>query len=108
MGTRELSIYSKKEMKIFVDIDGTICDSSDGYARAVPIQENIDKINKLFDEGHDITYWTARGGNTGKDWSELTMQQLRDWGCKFCRLDTKTKPAWDLLIDDKTKRIEEI
>jgi hypothetical protein len=95
-------------MKIFVDIDGTICNSSDGYARAVPIQENINKINNLFDEGHYITYWTARGGNTKLDWSELTKEQLHAWGCKYHVLDTKTKPAWDLLIDDKTKRIEEI
>ena len=95
-------------MKIFVDIDGTICDSSEGYPTAKPIWENIDKINKLYNEGHIITYWTARGGNTGMDWSELTANQLFEWGCKFHKLDTKTKPSWDLLIDDKTKRIEEI
>jgi phosphoglycolate phosphatase-like HAD superfamily hydrolase len=94
-------------MKIFVDIDGTICDSSDGYARAVPIQENIDKINKLFDEGHDITYWTARGGNTGLDWSELTKEQLQIWGCKHHEL-LFNKPSYDIFICDKTKRIEEI
>ena len=95
-------------MKIFVDIDGTICDSSEGYPTAKPIWEHIKKINNLYDEGHIITYWTARGGNTGKDWSELTAKQLAAWGCKFHKLDTKTKPSWDLLIDDKTKRIEEI
>ena len=95
-------------MKIFVDIDGTICDSSESYPTAKPIWENIDKINKLYNEGHIITYWTARGGNTGMDWSELTANQLLEWGCKFHKLDTKTKPSWDLLIDDKTKRIEEI
>lgn len=95
-------------MKIFVDIDGTICDSSEGYSTAKPIQENITKINKLFDEGNTIIYWTARGRNTGKDWSELTAKQLIDWGCKFDQLDVKTKPSYDLILDDKAKRIEEI
>jgi phosphoglycolate phosphatase-like HAD superfamily hydrolase len=95
-------------MKILVDIDGTICDSSEGYPNAKPRYDMIEKINKLFDEGHSITYWTARGGNTGIDWKELTAKQLADWGCKFHRLDTQTKPSYDLLIDDKTKRIEEI
>ena len=95
-------------MKIFVDIDGTICHSTEGYANAIPRYDMIEKINKLFDEGHIITYWTARGGNTGIDYSELTAKQVQEWGCKFHKLDCKTKPSWDLLIDDKTKRIEEI
>lgn len=95
-------------MKIFVDIDGTICDSSDGYANAKPIWEYIKKINNLYDEGHTIIYWTARGKSTGLDWSELTRKQLKEWGCRFTELDDKTKPSWDLLIDDKTKRMEEI
>ena len=36
-------------MKIFVDIDETICKYEDvrEYPLAIPIQENIDKINKL-------------------------------------------------------------
>ena len=96
-------------MKIYVDIDGTICKSEGSiYVFAQPIQENIDKINKLFDEGHEIIYWTARGGNSGIDWSAITELQLNVWGCKYHKLDTKTKPSWDLLIDDKTKRIEEL
>jgi hypothetical protein len=96
-------------MKIFVDIDGTICNNTNGdYKNAKPDYVAIDKINKLFDEGNEITYWTARGGNTGTDWSEVTIKQLSFWGCKYHKLDTKTKPSWDLLIDDKTKRIEEI
>ena len=95
-------------MLIYVDIDGTICHTKGGYMNAKPIQKNIDKINKLFDEGNFIVYWTARGKVTGKDWSELTGQQLTDWGCKYHDLIMNTKPAYDLLIDDKSKRIEEI
>ena len=53
---------------IYVDIDETICNreaSSDfgvvhDYTKAKPIKENIAKINKLYDEGNTIVYWTAR------------------------------------------------
>jgi len=31
-----------------------------------------------------------------------------EWGCKFHYLEMGNKPSFDLLIDDKTKRIEEI
>ena len=96
-------------MIIYVDIDNTICTTiNGGYENSVPIQENINKINRLFNEGNTIIYWTARGRITRKNWSELTRKQLKDWGCRFTELDDKTKPSWDLLIDDLTKRIEEL
>lgn len=54
-------------MKIFiVDIDGTICENirnEEGAERmrhAKPFAEVIDGINKLYDEGHYICYFTAR------------------------------------------------
>jgi len=93
---------------IYVDIDGTICTTEGGYDNAKPIPYNIAKINKLYDDGNIIVYWTARGGNTGKDWSEITRMQLVAWGCKFHDVIMRQKPAFDLLIDDKSKRIEEI
>lgn len=96
-------------MLIYVDIDGTICCTEGaGYSNAKPIKVNIDKINKLYDEGHIIVYWTARGGTTGIDWSELTGQQLVGWGCKFHNVIMGQKPTFDLLIDDKSIRIEEL
>jgi hypothetical protein len=97
-------------MKIFVDIDETICFYEDKreYPLAKPIIENIEKINKLYDEGHDITYWSARGSTTGINWYDLTHKQLKEWGCKFHILGVGKKPPYDLLICDKTKRIEEI
>mgnify|MGYP000568706904 CR=1 FL=1 len=70
--------------------------------------DNIDKINKLYDEGNEITYWTARGTVTGFNWFKVTQQQLSKWGCKYHHLSVGYKPAYDLLICDKTKRIEEI
>ena len=97
-------------MKIYVDIDETICfyDGKREYPNAIPSKENIAKINKLYDEGHEITYWTARGTVTGINWFNLTKEQLTKWGCKWHNLIVGTKPAYDLLICDKTKRIEEI
>jgi hypothetical protein len=97
-------------MKIYVDIDETICfyDGKREYPNAVPSKQNIDKINKLYDEGHEITYWTARGTVTGINWFDLTQEQLTKWKCKWHNLIVGIKPAYDLLICDKTKRIEEI
>jgi len=94
---------------IYVDIDGTICSQYDGkYNKAEPWYENIEKINKLYDEGHHIKYWTARGSGSGIDWYDITKKQLNDWGCKYHELGVGDKPHYDLLICDKSKRIEEI
>jgi len=94
-------------MKYMVDIDGTICNNTQGdYPCAQPWPDRIAKINALYDQGHEITYWTARGGNSGKDWTELTTQQLADWGCKYHKLMMR-KPVYDLWIDDKAINSEE-
>ena len=99
-------------MRVFVDIDETICfyDGVDrlGYKNAIHNEKNIAKINKLYNEGHEITYWTARGSYSGIDYLELTANQLDEWGCQYHELSVGEKPNYDLLICDKTKRIEEI
>ena len=99
-------------MKIFVDIDEIICHYKDvdrlGYKNAIPILFNIEKINKLYDKGHEITYWTARGSFSKIDYFDLTKKQIEKWGCKYHYLSVGEKPTYDLLICDKTKRIEEI
>ena len=99
-------------MRIFVDIDETICfyEGVDrlGYKNAIPNYNNISKINNLYNEGHEITYWTARGSYSGIDYLELTANQLDEWGCQYHELSVGEKPNYDLLICDKTKRIEEI
>ena len=95
-------------MIIFVDIDYTICwNISVGggsippdYSNARPYPERIKKINGLFDNGHEIVYWTARGTMTGNNWFKLTQEQLNDWGCKYTEL-RMGKPAYDMFIDDK-------
>ena len=93
-------------MNIYVDIDETICISHGDYQNAKPIWDRIDKINKLYDGGNTITYWTARGTLTGINWYELTLTQLKHWGCKYHEL-RMGKPAYDLFIDDKAIRTED-
>lgn len=97
-------------MNLYVDIDETICYYKDKreYPLALPDNQAIEKINKLYNEGHTITYWTARGSVTGIDWYDMTKKQLDEWGCKYHHLNVGEKPPYDLLICDKTKRIEEV
>jgi group I intron endonuclease len=94
-------------MNIFVDIDGTICHTEDGYPNAKPIEFAIHKINRLYEIGHQITYWTARGANTGIDWTELTKKQLSEWGCLYHKLRLD-KPAFDCLLDDKAIKMSDV
>ena len=83
-------------MKIYIDIDETICyyEGERDYEKAIPLKKNIEKANSLYDNGHEITYWTARGTKTGKQWFHLTLSQLNDWGCKFHELRLG-KPYYD-------------
>jgi len=96
-------------MKIFVDVDETIClfGKKEDYTTAIPIPSNISKINRLYDVGHTIVYWTARGSTTGINWFLLTLNQLNKWGAKFHEL-RMGKPNYDLIICNKSKRIDEI
>lgn len=95
-------------MRCYVDIDGTICTQEDHYRDAEPIPTAIEKINRLFDAGYIITYWTARGGTSRCDYEYLTKRQLKEWGCKYHFLSIGEKPGFDLLIDDRARRIDEI
>lgn len=93
-------------MIYIVDIDNTICltvKDADGkwdYSISIPHKSRIEKINELYDNGHTIVYWTARGSSSGIDWTELTKQQLYSWGCKYHEVRLG-KPSYDIWIDDK-------
>jgi len=88
-------------MILYVDIDNTITNTTGcDYENAQPIQDRINRINKLFDEGNTIIYWTARGSGSGKQYFELTYNQLKQWGAKFHEL-RMGKPIFDMFIDDK-------
>lgn len=95
-------------MIIYVDIDETICyyENERLYHLAKPNKERITKINHLFEQGHTIIYWTARGTLTNINHFSLTYEQLNNWGCKFSEL-RMGKPAYDLFIDDKNINSED-
>jgi mannose-6-phosphate isomerase-like protein (cupin superfamily) len=91
-------------MELYIDIDNTICKTNcvgeNKYELAEPIRERIEYINKLYQEGNKITYWTARGNNSGINYEEFTRKQLDTWGCKYHNIKFN-KPSFDLFIDDK-------
>ena len=93
---------------IYVDIDGTICYTNGiDYANSEPKYEQIYKINRLYDEGNTIIYWTARGTVTKIDWLDLTKNQLDEWGVLYHDVRIG-KPQYDIWIDDKSKIIEDL
>ena len=102
-------------MKYCFDLDGTLCDTPsdpDGhnvrYWDAEPFPYMIDQVNRLYDEGNKIIIMTARGRGSGKNWTELTRDQLDRWGIKYHELEPMFhKPTADLFVDDKGINSEE-
>ena len=92
-------------MKYVVDIDGTICSQEKDYSKAQPFLNRIEKINNLYDNGHYIVYFTARGTETGIDWRGITENQFKEWNVKYHEL-IFGKPSADYYIDDRMEDIE--
>ena len=68
-------------MRYIVDIDKTICLTlNSNYSGSLAIRKHIEKINSLYDAGHEVIYWTARGATSNKLWGKLTREQLEDSG----------------------------
>ncbi len=89
-------------MNIYVDIDNTITiTKGTDYCNAEPLTNRINVINKLYDEGNIITYWTGRGTVSNINWKVLTEKQLNEWGAKYHTL-LFGKPPYDMFIDDKS------
>tara|TARA_X000000368_G_scaffold199442_1_gene157524 strand:- start:12204 stop:12500 length:297 start_codon:yes stop_codon:yes gene_type:complete len=83
------------------DIDDTICKTEgQNYSESLPIYNRIKIINKLYDEGNTIIFFTARGYVTKIDWRELTLNQLQEWNVKYHEL-ILGKPHADIYVDDK-------
>ena len=94
-------ITSPRCKKYMIDIDGTIClTRNSDYKNSIPFQHNIDIFNKLYEMGNEVNYWTARGANSGKNWDEFTIEQLKSWNVKYTSLNMD-KPHYDVWIDDK-------
>tara|TARA_Y100000114_G_scaffold157162_1_gene187599 strand:+ start:6576 stop:6875 length:300 start_codon:yes stop_codon:yes gene_type:complete len=94
-------------MIIYVDIDNTIFKTEGTeYHKSEPMLDRIEKINNLYDQGHEIVYWTARGTGSGIDWEVLTKAQFRRNKVKYSSLKFG-KPIYDLFIDDKNINSED-
>lgn len=96
-------------MTYVFDIDGTLCtQAAPDYENAQPIEGRILKVNELYEAGHTIVCFTARGMGRHKnnsllaieDFYELTSTQLQRWGVKYHHLFLG-KPSGDVYIDDK-------
>lgn len=110
MQVATLSGIDNLQGKRFVfDIDGvvaTITPNND-YSVAEPIPQNIELINKLYQNGNFIVLLTARGVTTGIDWEVVTREQLSIWQVKYHELHFG-KPAADYYIDDKFISINDL
>lgn len=94
---------------ICFDLDGVICNNTWGnYKDAVPFQDAIDKVNRLFDDGNIIIIFTARYmtkfkgdvDQVQKKGYKFTLNQLTKWNLKFHKL-IMGKPSYDIIVDDK-------
>ena len=105
-----------KQKIIAFDLDDVICFRNDGYEKlgpkkydyCQPYPENIKIVNSLYDEGHRIIVYTARGmsqfdGNVEliyKNLYQKTKDHLKEWGLKYHSL-VMGKIQYDVLVDDK-------
>jgi len=100
--------------KILVfDIDGVLCPKliGDGvdYSSLKPFPQAVETINKLFDAGYKIVFFTSRfmsrcnnnPREAHKRGYEFTLNQLKKWGIKFHELHMGKIKA-DKYIDDKS------
>lgn len=89
------------------DLDGTLCtivknkQGHKSYESAQPLKKRINVVNKLYDDGHIIKIDTARGAETGIDWTDITTKQLKKWGVKHHLLRVGKKLHANFYIDDK-------
>ena len=102
-------------MTYVFDLDGTLCTLVSGnYVDACPLVENIKRVNDLYNDGHTIIIYTARGMGRSSNNSQfanenfynLTANQLEKWNIKYHELFLG-KPSGDYYIDDKALKAED-
>ena len=91
------------------DIDGVIASITPphDYGAAEPQPGMISCINRLYDQGHRIVLFTARGTQSGIDWRPETERQMKTWGVKYHELGFG-KPAADYYVDDRMIGMDEV
>lgn len=104
------------------DLDDTLCYRPEGvehlgmekYYHCKPIIDMIELSNELYDKGHTIYIYTARGmttfdGNVKLIYEklyDLTITSLKEWGVKHHGL-YMGKLHYDWLIDDKSLNLND-
>ena len=71
--------------------------------------DRIKKINELYDDGHIIIFYTARGNKSGRGeeyYGPITRAQLDAWGVKYHELYFKPFDG-DIFIDDRSVHPDE-
>lgn len=96
------SLKEGRGLKICCDIDGVLASKTPGndYNQADGLVRNIELLNALYQHGHHIVLFTARGYKTGIDWRRTTQEQMERWGVHYHEL-LFGKPDADVYIDDK-------
>jgi hydroxymethylpyrimidine pyrophosphatase-like HAD family hydrolase len=105
-----------KQKTIAFDLDDVLCFRDkkyeslgvEKYRYCVPNHDYIQLLNKLFDSGHKIIIYTARGmthysGDVQAIETNLrsvTEEQLKTWGARYHEL-VFGKRHYEVLIDDK-------
>jgi len=74
-------------MNLLIDIDGTICDDIPNaedykFATANVIDNSVDYVNSLYEQGHNITFFTARL----EKHREVTEKWLKKHNFKYHKL----------------------
>jgi CMP-N,N'-diacetyllegionaminic acid synthase len=84
------------------DMDGVLATlvPDNNYLESQPYSPAIAVANRLHDAGNRIVVYTARGSQTGRDWTETTREQLLRWGVRHDELRFG-KPAADYYVDDR-------
>jgi glycerol-3-phosphate cytidylyltransferase len=102
-------------MKYCFDLDNTLClTENKDYANCKPFEDRVKIVNDLYDQGHEITIYTARGmgkfkGNVDlvyKEYYELTKNQIEKWAIKHHVL-LLGKLSYDHFICDKAYNSED-
>lgn len=96
-----------RRLKICCDIDGILAAKTprNNYDEAIAIPHNLSILNALYERGHYIVLFTARGYSSGIDWKDTTKKQMQSWGVKYHEL-LFSKPDADVYIDDKFMELE--
>lgn len=102
-------------MRFVVDIDGyLVTESSKDVSARHPLKSNVLRVNRLYDRGHTIILFTARGMNScnndqlaaDEKYREITEAQLESIGVKYHSL-MFGKPNADVYLDNKNGNIED-